>query len=57
VVRIGGQESAEGVWEGMKALVDGESVGLEELDQGTGVDWSRVDKVSYCSFLKTKADV
>lgn len=47
MVRIGGQESAEVVREGMKALVDGESVGLEELDRGTGVDWSRVDKVSF----------
>jgi hypothetical protein len=58
VVRIGGQESAEGVWEGMKALVEGESVRLEELDIGTGVDWSRVDKVSYLlHWVETKADV
>ena len=58
VVRIGGQESAEVIWEGMKALVDGTSVGLEQLDRGTGVDWSRVDKVSYdLTWNEARADV
>jgi EKC/KEOPS complex subunit CGI121/TPRKB len=47
LVRIGGLDSAEAVWGGMKGLVDGTSVGLEELDDGTGVDWSRVDKVNW----------
>jgi hypothetical protein len=29
----------------MKALVEGEVTNLGELDEGTGVDWGRVDKV------------
>jgi hypothetical protein len=45
VVRIGGNQSAEDVWEGMKALVEGDVQNLGELDEGTGVDWGRVDKV------------
>jgi hypothetical protein len=45
VVRIGGNQSAEDVWEGMKALVEGDITNLGELDEGTGVDWGRVDKV------------
>jgi len=52
VVRIGGSQSAEEVWEGMKALVEGDITNLGELDEGTGVDWGRVDKVGlsprYC---------
>jgi EKC/KEOPS complex subunit CGI121/TPRKB len=48
VVRIGGQQSAEEVWEGMKGLVEGQVASLGELDEGTGVDWARVDKVSQC---------
>jgi hypothetical protein len=45
VVRIGGNQLAEEVWEGMKALVEGDVTNLGELDEGTGVDWGRVDKV------------
>jgi EKC/KEOPS complex subunit CGI121/TPRKB len=45
MVRLGGDASAEEVWEGMKALVEGDVVGLGSLDEGRGVDWSRVDKV------------
>jgi hypothetical protein len=45
VVRIGGSQLAEEVWEGMKALVEGDVQNLGELDEGTGVDWGRVDKV------------
>jgi len=45
VVRIGGSQSAEEVWEGMKALVEGDVTNLGELDEGTGIDWGRVDKV------------
>jgi hypothetical protein len=52
VVRIGGSQSAEEVWEGMKALVEGDVTNLGELDEGTGVDWGRVDKVRvYTSFI------
>ena len=46
LVRIGGSQSAEEVWEGMKRLVEGEVGSLAELDEGKGVDWARVDKVS-----------
>lgn len=45
VVRIGGNQSTEEVWEGMKELVEGDITNLGELDEGTGVDWGRVDKV------------
>jgi hypothetical protein len=54
LVRIGGLDPAEAVWEGMKGLVDGTSVGLEELDDGAGVDWSRVDKVSLVALCVQK---
>ena len=47
MVRIGGNQSAEEVWEGMKALVEGDITNLGELDEGTGVDWGRVDKVGF----------
>ena len=43
VVQIGGGESAEHVYEGMKGVVDGDLVGMEEL--GGRVDWNRLDKV------------
>ena len=49
VVRIGGSQSAEEVREGMKALVDGDITNLGEWDEGTGIDWGRVDKVRSCS--------
>jgi len=49
VVRIGGSQSAEEIWEGMKALVEGDITNLGELDEGTGIDWGRVDKVRPCS--------
>ena len=45
MVRIGGSQSSEEVWEGMKALVEGDITNLGELDEGTGIDWGRVDKV------------
>ena len=51
MVRIGGQQPAEEVWQGMKELVEGEVAGLGELDEGTGVDWARVDKV--CLYSKS----
>jgi hypothetical protein len=38
----------------MKVLVEGDVVDLGQLDEGTGVDWARVDKVGtedYWSFL------
>lgn len=46
VVRIGGSQSAEEVWAGMRNLVQGDLGGMGELDEGKSVDWSRVDKVS-----------
>lgn len=46
VVRIGGTQSAEEVWTGMKNLVKGDIGTLGELDEGKAVDWNRVDKVS-----------
>ena len=61
MVRIGGQQPVEEVWEGMKELVEGEVAGLGELDEGTGVDWARVDKVclyySDCIEIGRGADV
>lgn len=45
LIRIGGSQPAEEVWEGMKRLVEGDVGSVAELDLGTGVDWSRVDKV------------
>jgi hypothetical protein len=52
VVRIGGSQLAEEVWEGMKALVEGDVQNLGELDEGTGVDWGRVDKVRLYRFFR-----
>ena len=49
MVRIGGSQSSEEVWEGMTALVEGDITNLGELDEGTGIDWGRVDKVRSCS--------
>ena len=53
VVRIGGSGTAEEVFGGMKAVVQGELVGLGEL--GTGVDWGRVDKVGRSLLLVIKS--
>ena len=52
VVRIGGAQSAEEVWTGMKGLVDGDIGNLRELDEGKAVDWGRVDKVSYQALIE-----
>jgi EKC/KEOPS complex subunit CGI121/TPRKB len=45
IIRLGGDAPAEEVWDGMKVLVQGDVVDLGQLDEGTGVDWARVDKV------------
>lgn len=54
MVRLGGDSSAEEVWKGMKALVEGDVVGLNALDEGKGIDWSRVDKVCLVNNLSDR---
>jgi hypothetical protein len=41
----------------MKVLVEGDVVDLGQLDEGTGVDWARVDKVCLFSFQKLKSEL
>lgn len=55
IIRIGGQQTGEEVWEGMKSLVEGDVGSIAELDEGKDVDWPRVDKVSSDSLCDSRS--